>query len=297
MHVTSTSTNASAPTFVIDGQLGQALHYSTEATLTPTGTSSIGTNDYFVTLGVRPDLQFHSDVNFTVAYWIRLPVNYTAGDLPFFTDTIGSTFGFGYVFAPTFGATATASAGTHNGGWAMSLFDVSGNGIGVYGVDGTINDGNWHSLVHVFDRTAGSITYLDGVPAVQNRQAGTTAADAGDVDNGNPAAIGQDPTGGYGETGSADIDDLGVWRKALSPVEAASIYMAGSVGGFSYTAGAPVNLTGQRGPGNTLVLTWPAGIPLESADNVQGPYTRVTGAAPPYTVTPTGAHKFFKLAF
>jgi len=60
------------------------------------------------------------------------------------------------------------------------------------------------------------VTYLDGVLANSTKISGTTLKDAGNIDNGLAATIGQDPTGAYGETGSGDIDDLGVWKKALT---------------------------------------------------------------------------------
>ena len=60
---------------------------------------------------------------------------------------------------------------------------------------------------------------------------------AGNIDTGRPAIIGQDPTGQYEESGSADIDDLGVWRKALTALEAASIYMAAVSNHVSFTGG------------------------------------------------------------
>ena len=118
-----------------------------------------------------------------VAYWIRLPANYTAGDLPFFTDAVGSTFNAGFVFAPSYGPDATSdNSGTAPGGWAASIYDTAGNGVGVYGSVGSINDGGWHHLVHVIDRSSGMVTYLDGVLAHSAKQAGTTAAAA----TGNP---------------------------------------------------------------------------------------------------------------
>jgi len=218
IQVTGTSSNISSATFVT-GVLGSALHYS----------SSFGgtTNVNYVTLGVRPDLQFGSSTNFSVAYWIRLPANYTGGDLPFFTDALNSTFGSGFCFAPSYGT----------GGWAFSLFDAATgvNGLGVYGDDGSINDGNWHHLVHTIDRANGLVTYLDGVAARYSVQAGSTVSEAGNIDTGRPVTIGQDPTGKYAESGSADIDDLGVWRRALSALEATSIYMAAVSNHLSFT--------------------------------------------------------------
>jgi hypothetical protein len=295
MHVTYTATNTAAPTYVTDGALGQALHYSSDMG-PPNGDGSgnpTTTNNFYVTLGVRPDLMFGTEMSFSVAYWIRLPANYTGGDLPFFTDTVNSTFGSGFVFAPSFGPTAVgATTGTNPGGWAMSVFDVNGAGVGFYGVVGSINDGNWHHLVHVIQRGVSTVTYLDGAVAKGSKQGGTSIAAASaslDSTPPNPASIGQDPTGHYGESGSGDIDDLGVWRKALTPLEAASIFAAGSINGQSFTGTYPGSITVKALPGHQLQLTWPYGV-LQSATIVTGPYTDVSNASSPYTIsTATGA--------
>jgi hypothetical protein len=82
------------------------------------------------------------------------------------------------------------------------------------------------------------VTYLDGVAAHYVVAAGTSVAAAGNIDTGRPATIGQDPTGQYPESGSADIDDLGVWHRALTALEASSIYMAGVSNHLSFT-GSP----------------------------------------------------------
>ena len=103
---------------------------------------------------------------------------------------------------------------------------------------GSINDGNWHHLVYVCDRSKGLKVYLDGVLAGSKTEAGTSIVGIGSIDTGLPATIGQDTTGRYGETGSGDIDDLGVWRRSLAPLEAASVYMAAQ-GGFSFTGPPP----------------------------------------------------------
>src|SRR5207249_4550198 len=104
-----------AISFVADGQLGQGLHYFTD-------TSAASSN--YVSLGVRPDLQFSSNVNFSVAYWVRLPLNAEPGDLPFLCNAVYSTFSPGYTFAPSYKL----------GGWAWSL-----NATGIYGADNIIN--------------------------------------------------------------------------------------------------------------------------------------------------------------
>jgi len=250
-----------------------ALYYSTVATNTG-GTTSIGTNDYFVSLGVRPDLQFGSTVSFTVAYWIQLPLGYGlgsqyggGGDLPFFTTALTSLGANGFDFAPAYGyGTANPNPTTtpaEAGGWATSLYGA-GAGVRIYGDFGTINDGYWHSLVHVVDRAANKVTtYLDGNVAHYNLISGTTLAAAGDIDTGNPATIGQDPSGKYGETGSASIADLGIWRTALSPLQAAAIYSAAVNSSLSYSY-VPITFTSKRLSTTQLELIWNFGT-LESS--------------------------------
>jgi hypothetical protein len=239
IHLTATASNVSGATFV-SGMLGSALHYASDFGVSPCCTT---TNTSYVTLGVRPDLQFGSSVNFSVAYWIRLPAGYAGGDLPFFTDAVNSTFNGGFVFAPTYGSQGTQTSGSVNGGWAVSVLNAANpangaNGFAAYGDVGSINDGAWHHLVHTFDRANGmAVTYLDGMVANFTPQGGSIAA-AGNIDTGRAAIIGQDPTGQYAETGSGDIDDLGVWRRSLTALEAASIYMAGVSNHLSFT-GSP----------------------------------------------------------
>jgi hypothetical protein len=278
IRVTATSTNTATPTFVA-GKLGRALHYSTDA---------VNTNNSYVTLGVRPDLQFSSNVNFSVAFWVKPPQWYAGGDLPFLCNAVGSANSPGYTFAPSFGTTVA-------GGWGWCLYGVGGVNVNVYGAVGSINDGNWHHLVHTFDRTGSGKTYLDGI-LVDSRLITTV----GDLDTGHPTSIGQDATGTYPqpvqayESGEFDIDDLGVWRRPLTPLEAAEIFVGGNVNGVSYVLGGDVTITIKQ-VGAGLELTWgPVGT-LQSADEVTGPYTNVDGATSPWPVSPTLAKKFYRI--
>src|SRR5207244_1444933 len=144
----------------------------------------------YVTLGVRPDLQFGTTADFTVAYWIRTPTNAVTGDLPFLCSSQFSFSDRGITFAPTY----------LGSGWSWSL-----NAVGVYGGP-DINDGRWHHLVHSFERAGFARTYLDGVLAAV-RPGGYGV----DVNTGAPLNIGQSASGTYPESGQADIDDLGIW--------------------------------------------------------------------------------------
>jgi hypothetical protein len=294
IQMTATSSNVAPATYVA-GKLGQALHYESQMGAVPAG-GATDTNNLYVTLGVRPDLQFSSNVNFTIAYWIRLPLNYVGGDLPFFTTAVGSTFSAGIVLAPSYGDGGTSSTGESPGGWAMSLYDLSDNGAGHYGEISSINDNNWHHLVHVVERGVGSVTYLNGRVAVYTREGGTHMGAAVDIDTGNAATIGQDPTGTYAETGSGDMDDLGIWRRALTPLEAASLYVGGMNGvSFEYVPPAEISLAIEKADGNAVKITWVGGT-LQSSDNVAGPYTNMTGANSPLTVTPgSGGATFYRV--
>jgi hypothetical protein len=270
------------------GTLGQGLHFATQAGTN--ATSTVGTNTYYVSLGVRPDLKFNSN-SFSVAYWIKTDLGFLGGDLPFLCDAVGSEGNNGYVFAPAYGfGTADPNpnpAPVNYGGWALTVYG-GGAGIRLYGDLGSINDNNWHHLVHVVDRAGGSVTtYLDGGPAHYTKNAGTTLSAAGNIDTTSPTIVGQDPTGIYGEEGAFNIDDLGIWRKALSPLEAASIYAAAAFSGLSFTntATSLPSLTIAAAAGGKVVVTWPLGT-LQTATNITGPYTSQPFTSP-YTNSAT----------
>ncbi len=197
-----------------NGAVGSgSLHYSSD-----TGSSSFN----YVTLGVRPDLQFGSNVDFTVSYWIRQPAFSTYTNLPFFTDAKGSTGNGGYAFAPY--------AGSGGGGWIWTVGSVSSpNAATTFPDSNLINDGNWHHLVHSASRNGNLTTYLDGLQVDSQ-----SIVVVGDIDTTNAATIGQDPTGAYPVTAQADIDDLGVWRRALSSLEVSGIYLAGASNSVSF---------------------------------------------------------------
>lgn len=249
------------------GKLGSAYHYRTDTTL--------GSFNY-MTLGSPADLQFGATTDFSVAYWVKftgLP-----GDLPFLCSAGNSYGNFGLTFAPSYG----------DGGWSYYVRGVT-TGIGLYGPVNSINDGNWHSLVHTFTRTGNALTYLDG--ALVDTRA-MTAVD--DVDTGLPINIGQDPTGTYAESGEASIDDIGVWRRALTPPEAQAIYLVAQDSGRSFDSYGPLTLTLHQA-GADLELIWQAGA-LESSDHVEGPYLPVVGASSPYRkVTTSGDRKYYRV--
>lgn len=291
---TQSSSNVASPVFV-DGAIGQAVSYASDFGEPAAAGATTTTNTSYITLGVRPDFQFGTNTSFTIAMWVRLPRDFIGGDLPFFTTTPNSLGGHGIVLSPAYGygngsGAEPDPAPLNYGGWAASLYSQgSAAGARIYGELGSINDGGWHHLVYIFDRNSQLVTYLDGAVARSVKIDGTSTAAAKTIDTGLAATIGQDPTGRYAETGSGDIDDLGIWRRAITPLEAASLFVAGK----NQISFAGRGLTLERS-GSTVTLEWDGGQ-LQQATELSGPFTDVVGAQSPLPVTVSGESRFFRL--
>jgi hypothetical protein len=92
------------------------------------------------------------------------------------------------------------------------------------------------------------------------------------------------------------MDDLGIWRRALTEYDAQGIYIVGEEHGRSFDTDAPpeVRVEIERTASGATVR-WSNGT-LESADSVGGPWGTVTGATPPaYNVTTSGAATFYRV--
>ncbi len=293
---TDTSSNTVSAVFV-DGKIGKAVNYHSEFGEPGGPGATTTTNTTYVSLGVRPDLQFSTNVDFSIAMWVRLPQDFIGGDLPIFTTTAGSLGGQGIVVSPAYGYGIGSGndpdpAPLNYGGWGVSLYDAgSANGARIYGDIGSINDGGWHHLAFVFDRAKQVITYLDGSPAKSFKISGTVTGEAKTIDTGLAATIGQDPTGLYQETGAGDVDDLGVWRRTLTPLEVGSIYVAG-MNNLSFK-GVDPSLSLQK-VGAASELVWDGGT-LQQSETVNGTYTDVAGATSPRAVVGASATMFYRL--
>jgi autotransporter-associated beta strand protein len=189
---------------------GGALHYSSDTT----------PSYNYVTLGKPSDLQFGNNVDFTVAFWVRQAFADISTNLPFFASTVGSIgANLGFCFAP-----GLTSLSTPNGGWAWEIYDGTHQDYAT-GAPSSISDGNWHHLAFAFNRTANVTTYLDG----QQVDSRSDAYLAASIDSGTNINIGQDATGTFVVPAAmqGDLDDLGVWRRALTQLEISGMYLAG----------------------------------------------------------------------
>lgn len=275
-------TAVGAPTFT-SGRIGSgALGYRTEV-----AEGAVTRADY-VTLGTPTDLNFGTG-SFSVAFWTKFTGS--PGDLPFIGNNTGSYGGSGFTFAPSYGS----------GSWSWSLNDgVNPSGwpgvAAQYGNDAgypdALNDGLWHHVVHIVDRSADVTTWVDGVKVHAKSIAGIDF----NLDTGLAVVIGQDANGTYAEAGSFEMDDLGIWRRALTDFEAQAIHVVGSQFNRSFDVAPPteVVVTVSVLDGN-LILGWTSGT-LQGTPTINGPWNAVPGAtAPSASVTPTDDQRFFRV--
>ncbi len=257
---------------LVTGKIGnQAVSVSTDTT------NSIYN---YLAFGNPADFQFGSGGNFSFSYWVKLPVGYAQGDLPFFSSSATSYGGFGITIAPSY----------QRGGWSWSLDNSAGTGAGLYGPDNSINDGNWHNVVETFNRTGSGKTYLDGVFVSASPISGI-----GSIDSGGPFNIGQGSDGVYAESGGFILDDIGMWNRELTDIEAESVFFAGQNYGKSFDTFGPVNVVITPVGGGKVGIAWPVNSgTLKQSGSVTGPWTPVPGAtAPFYQLTPSATNTFY----
>jgi hypothetical protein len=245
----------------------------------------VDANDHifdYVTVANTPDLQFGTNDSFSVSFW----VNYTSwpNDDPMIGNAVNSTYQLGWVVCDSGSGTIEVSlASTANSGTYLQD-PLPGSP--------TTDDGAWHNVVLILDRgSQQASTYVDGLLAGKWAIGGL-----GTMYYNNAITIGNDPTGTYGAGGAGAggaVDDVGVWRRALTPLEAAAIYVAGISNQASFTS-TTVTLSIQRS-GSQLQLSWPSGV-LQSADQVTGTYSDITPApSSPYLVSPSLSKKFYRV--
>lgn len=189
---------------------GKALRFSHKAD---------GSEFNYVTLGRAQDLEFSTDADFTFSCWVKLGA--WQRDPLFISNKNWSSGGnVGY-------ALATGADGRFQWNYVEQVgerrdFDSTG---------GLVSDGRWHHVAVSFQRGGEAVTLVDGVEV--NRQPLPTTGTT--ISPGLPTNIGQDGVGTYTDNGTVSIDggfidDVAIWRRALSVEELASIYRKGLVG-------------------------------------------------------------------
>lgn len=268
---------------IVTGKIGSgAVHYSTVVE----GEAVTAAN--YVSLGSPADLQFGGSTSFSIAFWTRFTGS--PGDLPFLANNDSSYGGAGLVLAPSW----------QTGSWSWSLNDGTAplawpGAAAQYGNDvgyaNALNDGNWHHLAFLVDRTGDATTYLDG----KNVHAKSIAGLVFNLNTGLSLDIGQ-AQGNYSVAGDFQMDDLGIWRRVLTEYDAQAIYLVGQNYGRSFDTDAPpeIRIEIERTAGGATVK-WTSGT-LESAESVNGPWSSVAGATPPsFSVSTSSAATYYRV--
>lgn len=267
---------------LVAGAIGNALNYST--------TAEGGRN--YVTLGTPADLDFGTDVNFSLSFWTKFTT--VASDPALIANKDwGSGGNTGWI---------VATAGDGRVQWNM------GDSAGRRDYDsagGVLNDGNWSHVAITFDRTGSAITYLNGEVINVNSIVGL-----GDLTSGLATNIGEDGTGTYnGDTGSPGIadgmmDELGIWRRVLTEQEVGAIYAQGAAGVTlnnvvvgAVVGGDDITITGASLSGSDLIINWEgtaANYIVQTTDDLtSGMWTAVLVTSETTATIPATASKGF----
>jgi hypothetical protein len=156
---------------------------------------------------------------------------------------------------------------------------------------GSIAVGNWYHLVVTDDGTNFNF-YINGVLGTAPYPSSSFIANGDGINADGTAeigglnnalfAIGQRSDGAF-NTFQGNVEDTAVYNYALTPQQIQAHFSNA------------VSLTIKHS-GNNAVLSWPAGTgSLQKSSNVNGPYSSVVGAVPPYTNAVSGSASFYRL--
>lgn len=267
---------------LVTGKLGKAMQFTTMQS---------GTVIDYATFGYPDDLKFVDNVDFSISLW----ANYTQQvDDPALISNKdwGSSGNPGWgIFTQDNGHYRVNTTGT--GG---TKYDVSSSATPL------IRDGTWHHIILSHARGALVSIYTDGVLSSTRPDLTTGSVDTSAL--GYAVNIGQDGRGTYTDGGSAGItngliDDVGIWRRALSAQEALAVYTAGQNGKNLALALVAPALSAHLSNGN-IVITWQGSptLKLQKTTSLTSPsWSDVSGslgassASVPIVATPL----FFKL--
>jgi hypothetical protein len=215
------------------------------------------------------------------------------------TDLSGVELSVQYWFK---GSISQSAVRQQSGGWLVSTWNglhILSNDRGVDGIDAgkTLTDGNWHQVTLTWKQgtTHGFASYLDG-KLVASR-------DSADVPiPNNDAQLYFGAFGGTGEFTKGSLDEIRIWRKALSSSEVTSTWRAsltgseeGLAGYWNFDDGTGADLTAA---GNTAELNGDAVVQAEDIEAMGSSYAEVFAAPGPYTVPAIpGGNGFYVNAF
>lgn len=244
----------------------------------------------YVSLGRPSDLNFGTSTDFSIAFWTKAVA--WSGDPSFIGNKDWNSGGNqGYVLATD-----------DDGHFQWNLAGAPGTRKDYDGPPGLFSDGNWHHVAVVFDRGGQAWTYIDR--ALVDSRPLNKDQNSVDTPSGFATNIGQDGTGTYGSAfADAAIDDVGVWRRVVTPQEVAGIYTAGQTGQDLATVNVvptQLQITSLTTSGGNVTITWqPApGAKLQKASSVPSSSWQdlpVPEGNNPWTESPGAGNAFYRL--
>lgn len=196
---------------LVEGMIGgKALRFSQRSAL----------NEFnFVTLGQAADIEFSVDADFSFSFWVKFS-NWLRDPVFIANKNWSSGGNIGY-------ALATGADGRFQWNFAEQVGERRDYDSG----PGLISDGRWHHVAVTFQRGGEAVAFVDG--REMNRQLLPTTGTT--VSPGFPTNIGQDGTGNYTDNGTVvmedgTIDDVAIWRRAITPEEIQAIRLKGMFG-------------------------------------------------------------------
>jgi len=155
---------------------------------------------------------------------------------------------------------------------------------------GAVSDNAWHQIAYVYDQTAATTIYIDGV---QSGTQVTTRPWSWDPSERIELGLSHDP---YWKAFDGAMDDFRIYNRILTPAEIGQVFASDAL---VDTAALKVRFNFDAAPIG-LTMTWLCGT-LQSADalidNGTGTvWSDVANATSPYVVNPqSAAHRFYRV--
>lgn len=217
-----TVVKAGANSPYVPGIIGQA--YQTTGTYNRPDDSSSS----YITLGTPDDLNFDGSVDISFSWWGMYNAADQHDDIPWLSNKDWLSSGeLGWVLASQEGGSLIrVNFRSHY----EAKIDYKGGGSANWG------DGQWHHYVVTWTRGDGGTVYQDGALVAYSPFPSASVVITYPYPATYAVNILQDGTGSYTDTDGganwdkAAIDDLGIWRRALTPDEVITIYNMGVQG-------------------------------------------------------------------
>lgn len=200
-----------------------------------------GTDDY---IEVPYSAELNPTARITVSAWVKADAWGFSGFDNYVVSTEQNTPNQGYTLRG--GATSVTFMISGGGAWRLAQTGA-----------GTIDSGNWHHLVGVYDGSQ-LLTYIDGVQRATASYAGAILPSTGAL------LIGTSP-GSYLRWFDGAIDDIRVFTRALDATEVTALYGEGETGGLPQPISPAWN---QFVTSHTVPLLW-HGVDSATAYRVQ----------------------------